>query len=92
MDVTEEEFERAWQDNAHEVRTVARSLGVSRHSVYRTVAASERYRLASEVSESELASAMQACDGDPVATALQLQVSPSGLRARLRQGPAPSGV
>ena len=85
MDVTEEEFERAWHDNDHEVRTVARSLGVSRQSVYRKVAASDRYRLASDVPESELAQAMQACEGDTVATALRLEVSPSGLRARLRQ-------
>ena len=85
LDVTEEEFARAMRDNSHEVKTVAQSLGVSRQAVYRKIASSERYRLASEIPESELEQAFLSCKGDTLAVARLLEVSPSGLRARLRQ-------
>ena len=86
VDVSEEEFAQAWHDNVYEVRPVARSLGVSRQAVYRKVAASNCYRLASEVTDAECCSAMRECGGDLQAAARLLQVSPSGLKARLRQG------
>jgi DNA-binding NtrC family response regulator len=85
LDVTEEEFARAMRDNCHEVKTVALSLGVSRQAVYRKIASSERYRLASEIPESELEQAVLNCKGDTLAAARLLEVSPSGLQARLRQ-------
>jgi two-component system nitrogen regulation response regulator GlnG len=92
VDVSEEEFAQAWRDQVHEVRAVARNLGVSRQAVYRKVAASDCYRLASEVPDAELRSAMRECGDDPHATAQLLEVSLSGLKARLRQGrPAQRG-
>lgn len=85
-EVTEEEFAQAWHSHDYEVRTVARNLGVSRQAVYRKVAASDRYRLAADVPDAELLSAMRCCDNNPLAAAQLLEVSPSGLKARLRQG------
>lgn len=87
VEVPEEEFARAWHDLGREVRPVARKLGVSRQAVYRKVAGSDRYRLASDVPEAELRGALRQCGGDPVAAAQLLQVSSSGLKVRLRQGP-----
>ncbi len=88
MEVSEEEFDQAWRAQGREVRAVARELGVSRQSVYRKVAVSENYRLASEVTEAELLRAMRLCNDDPLAMAQLLEVSTSGLKARLRQGNA----
>jgi len=59
-------------------------LGVSRTAVYRRIDESPRHRLANEVPPTELQQALAKNNGDSAATALQLRVSLTSLRARLR--------
>jgi len=77
-------FDRAMRDNDFAVQRVARHLGISRAAVYRRIAASPQFRLARDIPAGEMEQALAACGGDPDAAALQLQVSPAGLRERLR--------
>ncbi len=84
QEVSEEEFDRVLEENQFEFAPAARQLRVSRQSVYRRIAGSPRHRLASQVPLQELRLALAAADGDVTAAALQLRVSASALRARLR--------
>ncbi|MEE4147056.1 MAG: sigma 54-interacting transcriptional regulator [Halieaceae bacterium] len=83
-EVDEEQFAGALRDSAYEVADVARQLGVSRQAVYRRMADSPRHRLAGQVPLAELEQALTRHGGNAHAAALELKVSPSGLRARLR--------
>lgn len=83
-DVAATEFERVLESNDFEVAPAARQLGVSRQSMYRRIEDSPGHRLASEVPAAELQQALAEHRGDPVAAALQLRVSLTGLRARIR--------
>jgi len=83
-DVDEREFDSAMQGNDYEVAKVARQLGVSRQAVYRRIGESTVYRLAAQVPLAELAQALAGHAGDARAVAMDLKVSFSGLRVRLR--------
>ena len=83
-DIDEEQFEGALRAGAYEVADVARQLGVSRQAVYRRMAESPRHRLAGQVPLEELEQALNLHGGNAHAAALELRVSPSGLRSRLR--------
>lgn len=83
-DIGEAEFANALQDSAYEVAQTARQLGVSRQAVYRRLEASLRYRLAEQVPQAELQQALARHNGDITAAALELEVSSSSLRNRLR--------
>lgn len=83
-DINEDEFDRALQSSHYEVAHTARHLEVSRQAVYRRMAESSRYRLAGQVPVAEMARTLASHSGDATAAALQLRVSVSGLRARLR--------
>ena len=83
-EVDDQEFDSALRESGYEVATVARQLGVSRQAVYRRMGESSRYRLAGQVPEPELESALTQHAGDARAAAMELQVSASGLRSRLR--------
>jgi two-component system nitrogen regulation response regulator GlnG len=83
-EVTESELDRALEENCFEVAPAARQLRVSRTSMYRRIERSPRHRLASQVPLDEARQALARTGGDVHAAALQLRVSPSGLRARLR--------
>ena len=83
-DVDEQEFDSILQESCYEVANVARQLGVSRQAVYRRMAESPRHRLAGQVPGPELEKALALRAGDARAAALDLKVSPSGLRSRLR--------
>ncbi|MGB1141208.1 MAG: sigma-54-dependent transcriptional regulator [Halioglobus sp.] len=82
--VSDARFERAMRESGFEPQAVARVLGVSRSSVYRRIERSH-YRLAPQIPEVELQEALLKNAGDIVAAARHLQVSASGLRARLRR-------
>ena len=84
MDIDEDQFEGALRASAYEVADVARQLGVSRQAVYRRMADSPRHRLAGQVPLDELEQALSLHGGNAHAAALELRVSPSGLRSRLR--------
>jgi len=83
-DIDEDQFEGALRASAYEVADVARQLGVSRQAVYRRMADSPRHRLAGQVPLDELEQALSLHGGNAHAAALELRVSPSGLRSRLR--------
>ncbi len=83
-DIDEAEFDSALQASGYEVANVARQLGVSRQAVYRRMAESQRHRLAGQVPLAELEQALAVRNGDASAAALDLKVSSSGLRSRLR--------
>lgn len=83
-DIGEREFDSILRDSCYEVANVARQLGVSRQAVYRRMEESSRHRLAGQVPASELERALALRAGDARAAALDLKVSASGLRSRLR--------
>ena len=83
-DIDEEEFSSALQSSRYEVAHTARYLEVSRQAVYRRMAESSQHRLAGQVPVAEVARSLAEHSGDAAAAALQLRVSLSGLRARLR--------
>ena len=85
QDITDEQFDTAMDANGCEVQRVARQLGVSRAAVYRRIAESTRYRLASAVSPDELQRLLQEHGGDSAAVARHLRVSMSSLRSQLRR-------
>ncbi len=78
------EFRRVLRDCLFEVLPAARALGVSRQSIYRRIEVTPDLRLAGEVPPEEVRQALRDNDGDIQAAALELGVSASGLRARLR--------
>jgi DNA-binding NtrC family response regulator len=80
----EQEFDSALQESDYEVANVARKLGVSRQAVYRRMGESPHHRLAGQVSEPELERVLTLRAGDARAAAMDLKVSVSGLRSRLR--------
>jgi len=83
-DVDESEFTQALRDSAYEVAKAARLLGVSRQSVYRRMGVSGQYRLAGQVPQAELERVLSSHGGDTGAAALDLKISLSSLRSRLR--------
>jgi len=88
QDISDERFDQAMVTNGCEVQRVARQLGVSRAAVYRRIAESTRYRLASAIPTDELQRLLLEHGGDSVAVARQLGVSMSSLRSQLRRLPA----
>ena len=83
-EVSDETFDRVYEEQRYEVARAARALGVSRQAVYRRIELSPRHRLAGQVPERELRRVLAEQGGDVEAAAGQLRVSASALRARLR--------
>jgi DNA-binding NtrC family response regulator len=83
-DIGDAEFDRTMESLDFEVAAVSRRLQVSRQAIYRRIADTPHHRLATQVPSDELQAALADHGGDAAATARQLRVSASGLRARLR--------
>lgn len=79
------ELDAALMAANYQVAEVARTLRISRQSVYRHIEKSRELRLAADIPMAELLAAMERCAGDLAATAQQLKVSPQALRGRLRE-------
>jgi two-component system nitrogen regulation response regulator GlnG len=79
------ELDAALMAANYQVAEVARTLQISRQSVYRHIEKSRELRLAADIPMAELLAAMERCAGDLAATAQQLKVSPQALRGRLRE-------
>jgi DNA-binding NtrC family response regulator len=88
QDIDDTTFGQAMVANRFEVVRVAQQLGVSRASVYRRIEASPAYRLAGEIPLQELERMMTEHGGDSATVALQLRVSLTSLRNRLRKLPS----
>ena len=88
QDIENDQFDQAMLSSGFEPLGVARLLGVSRTAVYRRIEASGgRYRLANQIPQDELQSALAEHAGSSRAVAAQLRVSLNSLRNRLRQLP-----
>ncbi|MEP1596249.1 MAG: sigma 54-interacting transcriptional regulator, partial [Halieaceae bacterium] len=85
VEVSEAELDAALVAADYQVAEVARTLQVSRQSVYRHIERSKDLRLAADIPMAELLETMKQCAGDLAATAQQLKVSPKALRGRLRE-------
>jgi len=85
QDISEELFDQTMVGNGCEPLRVARQLGVSRTAVYRRIAESRAFRLASEIPSDELQRVLTAHGDDSVAVARQLRVSINSLRVQLRK-------
>ena len=83
-DISEADFDNAMHRNLFEVTAVADEFGVSRQSIYRRIDKSSTFRRATDIPEEEIEQMLVRCGGDLVEAALQLQISESGLRQRMR--------
>lgn len=84
QEVDDATFDKVMVANGFEIKRVAAQLGVSRAAVYRRIADSTHYRLASTLSSQEIQSALDACGGDSLAVARHLRVPLNPLRRRMR--------
>jgi DNA-binding NtrC family response regulator len=85
QDISDELFDQTMVANGYEPLRVARQLGVSRTAVYRRIAESRAFRLASEIPSDELQRVLTEYGDDSVAVARQLRVSINSLRVQLRK-------
>jgi two-component system nitrogen regulation response regulator GlnG len=83
-DISEREFDQAMSRNRYEINPVAQALGVTRQAVYRRIDKSAVYCRASEIPAPRLREVLAHHAGDVTAAAVELKVSESALRARLR--------
>ena len=82
--VSGQEFLEAMAAARYEPKSAARILGISRTAVYRRIDGCRDLRIASQISQDELQEMLSACEDDLNRAALELRVSHSGLRSRLR--------
>jgi len=86
-DYSDQEFMAGYKKARYEVQKTARQLGISRQAVYRRISDSPDLCLAGELSDDQIRSALQTCGGDLGAAAMQLKVSKTALRERIRTVP-----
>jgi len=84
-EVGEDELLRALADHDWKIKPTARSLRVSRASLYRLIDASPWIRKAADLKAREIEDALSRHRGDPLAAAADLEISPQGLKRRIRQ-------
>ena len=89
-EITEADFIHAMELGRFEIATVADELGVSRRSIYRRIDASARFKRASEIPMKDIDKALASCGGRLGEAALNLEISASGLRQRLRSVRSPA--
>ena len=83
-EVAEEELLAALRNNRWAIKPTAADLGVSRTSLYALIDRSPSVRKAVDLEPDEIAEASRACAGDLGAMSERLEVSPSGLRQRIK--------
>ncbi len=83
-EVDDDSLRQAFVESDYEVAATARILGISRQAIYRRLSELPDLRLASDVTEDEVDSALQTANGDVRRAAQVLAVSYRGLRSRLR--------
>jgi two-component system nitrogen regulation response regulator GlnG len=84
-EISEEEVLSALRSAEWSTSEAARRLGISRTTLYKLVDRSPSLRKARDVSEEEIRRCHAECRGDVDAAAARLQVSPRGLRLRMRE-------
>jgi DNA-binding NtrC family response regulator len=83
-EVGEEELLAALRRNRWAVKPTADDLGISRTSLYALIDRSPSVRKAADLGADEIAEARRACAGDLEAMSQRLEVSPSGLKQRIK--------
>jgi len=84
-DVADDELVATLATHGWRIQPTARALRVSRASLYRLIDACPRIRKAADLTAQEVQSALAQHEGDPQAAAAHLEVSPQGLKRRLRE-------
>ena len=82
-EVDDDELLAALAAHRWQLRPTARELGLSRATLYRLIDACPRIRKAAELGRSEIEAALRRADGDHLAAAMALEVSPQGLKRRM---------
>ncbi len=82
--VSEGELMAALRENRFELKATARSLGISRPSLYVLIERCRRVRKASDLDARDIERSLARSGGDLAAAALALEVSCEGLRQRMR--------
>ena len=75
----------ALRENGWRIGATAAVLGISRTTLYAWMEKSEGIRKARDVGRDELVARLGDCDGDVEAAAARLEVSPRGLRLRMKE-------
>ncbi len=91
-DYSDREFLEGYKNARYEVLRTARQLGISRQAVYRRILESPGLSLASELSDEQVRTALENYGDDLSAAAMQLRVSRTALRERIRCVSAPGSI
>ncbi|HEX4960171.1 MAG TPA: sigma-54 dependent transcriptional regulator [Thermoanaerobaculia bacterium] len=83
-EVGEEELLAVLRAHHFELKPAAAALGISRTVLYELIEKSSLVRKAGELDPPEIAAALARCGGDLEAAALDLAVSPQGLKRRMK--------
>jgi transcriptional regulator of acetoin/glycerol metabolism len=75
----------ALRENGWRIGATAAALGISRTTLYAWMEKSEGIRKARDVGREEIVASLGECDGDVEAAAARLEVSPRGLRLRMKE-------
>lgn len=84
-DISDEEVLATLQQHRWRIHAAATAMGVSRASLYRLIDRNPAIQKASELDASTISAALRDCGGDASKLAAALQVSPQGLRRRMRE-------
>lgn len=84
-EVTDDELVEALRRNRWAVKPTAQTLGVSRTSLYTLIERSPAVRKAADLGRDEILRSMEDHGGDLEAMSRMLEVSPSGLRQRMKE-------
>ena len=87
-DVRPAEFLSAMEEARYEAKAAACILNISRTAVYRLIERTSQLRLAHQIPLAEVQRVLSSCGGDITKAAMQLRVSSSSLRSRLRASDA----
>jgi two-component system nitrogen regulation response regulator GlnG len=84
VEVSEVELLAALEAHRWQLTPTATALGVSRSTLYRLIEGSSRIRKASELESLEISQALEHASDNINAAALELRVSPQGLKRRIK--------
>src|SRR5262249_48979278 len=83
-EIGEDELIEALRMHGWRTGATADALGISKTSLYVLIEKSTRIRKAADLSREELSQSLEECGGDVDAAAARLEVSPRGLKLRMR--------
>ena len=84
-DIDEDSLVEALKENQFKIAATAKSLGISRTSLYGLIEQSSRVRKARDLTRQDVLEAQESSGGDLASTAATLEVSERGLKLRLKE-------